>query len=187
MKGRCWTEEEDRLLAESVLRSVKEGGSQLDAFQEVAEKIGRTPGACGFRWNAVIRKQEAEAFRKAKKQRMENQLKRKRSPSFTINDVIRHLKEFEREYLSTRKRLSDLEKKLAKKEEKLKVAEEEHSRLTEEWKAFESFQNEIKDRYTSLLRLFQMARHLEKPEGPVEETEYEESGTKVASKTEAES
>jgi prespore-specific regulator len=190
MKGRCWTEEEDRLLAETVLRSVREGGNQLDAFQEVAEKINRTPGACGFRWNAVVRKREAETFRKAKKERVENQLKRKRKPSITINDVIRQLKEFEAEYLSTRERLSELEKRLAEKEKKLQAAEAEHSRLTEEWNAFESFQNEIKDRYTSLLRLFQTARQLEttgRREILGEETEYKEIGAGVESKTEAES
>ena len=190
MKGRCWTEEEDQLLAETVLLSVREGGNQLDAFQEVAEKIKRTPGACGFRWNAVVRKREADAFQEAKKERVENQLKRKRKPSISINDVIRQLKEFEAEYLSTRTRLSELEKRLAEKEKKLQVAEAEHSRLTEEWDAFESFQNEIKDRYTSLLRLFQTARHMEaadRQESLGEGTENKEIGTGVESKLEAES
>ena len=49
----AWTDENDLLLAETVLRHVREGSTQLNAFEEVGDKLNRTSAACGFRWNAV--------------------------------------------------------------------------------------------------------------------------------------
>ncbi|MGG2973446.1 RsfA family transcriptional regulator [Geobacillus stearothermophilus] len=67
----AWTEEDDLLLAETVLRHVREGSTQLNAFEEVGDKLNRTSAACGFRWNAVVRHQYEEALQLAKKQRKE--------------------------------------------------------------------------------------------------------------------
>ncbi|MBO0991601.1 RsfA family transcriptional regulator [Bacillus sp. SD088] len=65
----AWTEENDLLLAETVLRHVREGSTQLNAFEEVGDKLNRTSAACGFRWNAVVRHQYEKALDLAKKQR----------------------------------------------------------------------------------------------------------------------
>ncbi|WP_152656487.1 RsfA family transcriptional regulator [Oceanobacillus sp. CFH 90083] len=65
----AWTEEEDRLLADTVLNCIQEGRTQLEAFKEVAEKLSRTSAACGFRWNAKIRKQCQEQVQTAKEKR----------------------------------------------------------------------------------------------------------------------
>ncbi len=62
----AWTEEEDLLLAETVLRHVREGSTQLNAFEEVGDKLNRTSAACGFRWNAVVRQQYEESLQMAK-------------------------------------------------------------------------------------------------------------------------
>lgn len=67
----AWTHEEDILLAETVLRYIREGGTQLAAFEEAGDRLNRTAAACGFRWNAVVRKRYAEAIELAKKQRKE--------------------------------------------------------------------------------------------------------------------
>ncbi|AGT33777.1 transcriptional regulator [Geobacillus genomosp. 3] len=69
----AWTEEDDLLLAETVLRHVREGSTQLNAFEEVGDKLNRTSAACGFRWNAVVRHQYEEALQMAKKHRKERQ------------------------------------------------------------------------------------------------------------------
>ncbi|MGB3889984.1 MAG: RsfA family transcriptional regulator, partial [Priestia megaterium] len=45
----AWTHDEDLLLAEIVLRHIREGGTQLAAFEEVGKKLTRTSAACGFR------------------------------------------------------------------------------------------------------------------------------------------
>lgn len=69
----AWTEEDDLLLAETVLRHVREGSTQLNAFEEVGDKLNRTSAACGFRWNAVVRSRYEKALQMAKKHRKERQ------------------------------------------------------------------------------------------------------------------
>ena len=69
----AWSEEDDLLLAETVLRHVREGSTQLHAFEEVGDKLERTSAAVGFRWNAIVRKKYEQALKIAKKQRKERQ------------------------------------------------------------------------------------------------------------------
>ena len=65
----AWSQDEDVLLAEVVLRHIREGGTQLQAFEEVGRKLSRTSAACGFRWNSFVRKQYKSGIELAKKQR----------------------------------------------------------------------------------------------------------------------
>ena len=67
----AWSHEDDLLLAETVLRHVREGSTQLNAFEEVGDKLNRTSAACGFRWNAEVRKKYENAMDLAKRQRKE--------------------------------------------------------------------------------------------------------------------
>lgn len=67
----AWSHEDDLLLAETVLRHIREGSTQLNAFEEVGDKLNRTSAACGFRWNAEVRKKYHQAMELAKKQRKE--------------------------------------------------------------------------------------------------------------------
>ncbi|MDI5788149.1 RsfA family transcriptional regulator [Bacillus licheniformis] len=74
----AWTQDEDILLAEVVLRHIREGGTQLSAFEEVGKALSRTAAACGFRWNSFVRKQYQSGIELAKKQRKE--LRKNRHP-----------------------------------------------------------------------------------------------------------
>lgn len=65
----AWSHEDDLLLAETVLRHIREGSTQLNAFDEVGDALNRTSAACGFRWNAVVRDKYDEAIKLAKKHR----------------------------------------------------------------------------------------------------------------------
>lgn len=65
----AWVEENDILLAETVLRHVREGSTQLSAFEEVGDALNRTAAACGFRWNAVVRRDYEKELAEAKKER----------------------------------------------------------------------------------------------------------------------
>jgi len=67
----AWSHEEDVLLAETVLQYIREGKTQLAAFEVVGRQLHRTAAACGFRWNAEVRKRHLEAIEQAKKQRKE--------------------------------------------------------------------------------------------------------------------
>jgi prespore-specific regulator len=71
VRSDAWTHEDDLLLAETVLRYIREGGTQLQAFEEVGDKLNRTSAACGFRWNAEVRRQYEQAISISKKQRKE--------------------------------------------------------------------------------------------------------------------
>ncbi|GIQ64120.1 hypothetical protein PACILC2_26880 [Paenibacillus cisolokensis] len=65
----AWSPDDDLILAEVTLRHIREGSTQLAAFEEVGERIGRTSAACGFRWNSCVRKRYEEAIQLAKQQR----------------------------------------------------------------------------------------------------------------------
>lgn len=67
----AWTHEDDLLLAETVLRHIREGSTQLNAFDEVGDQLNRTSAACGFRWNAEVRNKYHSAIELAKRQRKE--------------------------------------------------------------------------------------------------------------------
>ncbi|RDW19343.1 RsfA family transcriptional regulator [Oceanobacillus arenosus] len=67
----AWSHEDDLLLAETVLRHIREGSTQLNAFEEVGDKLNRTSAACGFRWNAEVRMKYDSAIDLAKRQRKE--------------------------------------------------------------------------------------------------------------------
>mgnify|MGYP003409821217 FL=1 len=73
-----WTVEDDEKLAEIVIQTVKEGKTQLEAFQRASEVLGRTKQACGFRWNKTLRQQYGQVLlsvKKRPKQMMQSHLK----------------------------------------------------------------------------------------------------------------
>lgn len=87
-----WSQADDITLAETILKHVRSGSTQLKAFDEVAEKLGRTPNACGFRWNSVVRKQYETQLKEAKQQRKEPKDKdNKQSKVSVINDPFANL------------------------------------------------------------------------------------------------
>lgn len=101
----AWTDEEDLLLTEVVLRHIKEGGTQLSAFKEVGRHLSRTPAACGFRWNSYVRKQHKAEIEEAKRLRKEAVVREEPiktetqkehvSHSFTLSDVIAFLQQLQ--------------------------------------------------------------------------------------------
>ena len=106
----AWTPEDDVTLAELVLRHIREGSTQLVAFDEAAALLGRTSAACGYRWNGVVRRHYEDAIRDAKQVRYAKlPAKRKQmlahvvlrptaDHEFTLDLLIRGLRDFERRY-----------------------------------------------------------------------------------------
>jgi prespore-specific regulator len=82
----AWTKDEDAILAEVTLRHIREGSTQLVAFEEVGEKLTRTPAACGFRWNSLIRKQYEKAIAEAKKVRKERNKRKGKQQASDLQD-----------------------------------------------------------------------------------------------------
>lgn len=139
----AWSEENDLLLAETVLRHVREGSTQLNAFEEVGDLLNRTSAACGFRWNAVVRTQYEKALSLAKKQRKQRSrtiekgvLYTPAAPSgLTMADVIGYLQgldaidslKAENERLRTEN--EQLQQRLDKIEQSSEVMQEDYETL----------------------------------------------------------
>lgn len=76
----AWRPDEDQLLASIVIANIREGSSQLRAFQEAGARLRRTAGACGFRWNSTVRKQYSAEIAEAKVQRKQLTQSRRTAP-----------------------------------------------------------------------------------------------------------
>lgn len=71
MRQDAWTTEDDSALAEVVIKHIRDGSTQLAGFNEASRRLGRTAAACGFRWNACVRKQFRKQIELAKEDRKE--------------------------------------------------------------------------------------------------------------------
>ncbi|MBS4193880.1 RsfA family transcriptional regulator [Lederbergia citri] len=170
----AWTSDEDLVLAELVLAYIREGNTQLQAFEEAGRRLKRTAAACGFRWNSNIRKKYKEGIELAKKQRNTNKKEknveakeyvyqnsdnRKISmdyDSIVLSDAIQFFQKLENELASTEryKQENEILKNevavyKADKEEALKALEE----MTKEF-------IQLKDEYRSLIVLLDKARKM---------------------------
>ncbi|OBG93870.1 hypothetical protein A9X05_09220 [Mycobacterium sp. E3298] len=81
----AWTEQDDSNLASTVLSHIKSGSTQLAAFEEASQIIGRTVSACGFRWNSELRKRYDDSLKEAKESR--KQLSKEDRPQRTRRSV----------------------------------------------------------------------------------------------------
>lgn len=134
----AWTKDEDILLAEIVLRHIRSGKTQLEAFKKAGEALSRTPAACGFRWNASLRKHHTEAINLAKNSRKQSLFDK----ATTINMDERHTIESAISMLERVKNhvgklqessLEEQQQLIFKLQEKNKRLEEEIKRYREAW------------------------------------------------------
>ena len=97
----AWTQEEDQLLGEIVLQYIEEGKTQLQAFSEAGEQLSRTPAACGFRWNATLRKQYEKDIQQAKKNRRTRAFVKSNQVTASpgIQEIMKGIEDLQRFYL----------------------------------------------------------------------------------------
>jgi prespore-specific regulator len=172
----AWSQDEDLLLAEVVLRHIREGGTQLQAFEEVGKQLSRTSAACGFRWNSFVRKQYKTGIELAKKQRKELKKQNQNTDaeykedfsvvekvtfssqdnSISLEAVIQFLEGLHKKAETS----SSKETALEKSNEKIQVLEKktyslvaENERLTKNLKA-------IEEDYRSLIEIMERARKM---------------------------
>lgn len=179
----AWTEDDDLVLAEVTLRHIREGGTQLAAFEEVGQRLGRTAAACGFRWNSCVRKRYDAAISIAKSQRQ--QLKKmgrvaptqgtaevevvalppKRQVSVT-QEVSKQADDEEQQIESVirmlvnqkelSRRLRQLEQELEGKELEIKELTEAHAKARRELEQVRG----VNDDYRALVQIMDRARKL---------------------------
>lgn len=172
----AWNQDEDLMLAETVLRHIREGGTQLAAFEEVAEKLSRTSAACGFRWNSAIRKKYVSAIQLAKKTRKD--LKRtqlqttiiepsEQESSLTSIASLRELSSAEQlkwmddmiSFLTWQKDKITSDQSATEKTSKLHL---ENDRLTAELAKLRDAYQEVREDYQVMIHAMQRASHREK-------------------------
>src|SRR5690625_3595651 len=186
----AWSPDDDLILAEVTLRHIREGGTQLNAFEEVGERIGRTAAACGFRWNSSVRKKYEAAIQIAKNQRKKrHQLKKKgftslpdsmESESFdgefeakpeisekageaeqlSIDTIIRFLRSLKAERNEMTTRLKQLEKEVREKDQSLQQLANENERLNREMNHVQGDYHTVTDDYNTLIKIMDRARKL---------------------------
>ncbi|MED3634490.1 RsfA family transcriptional regulator [Bacillus thuringiensis] len=133
-----WTNDNDLLLASTVLQNIRNGGTQLAAFKEVAKLLNRTPAACGFRWNSYVRKQYQEEIQQAKQNRkvgnnisLSEQKKETNSLSMTLDDIILFLQNYKKtnEFTKLQNQIENLEAENQSILQRVTMYEEEYRML----------------------------------------------------------
>ncbi|WP_274651869.1 RsfA family transcriptional regulator [Paenibacillus humicola] len=182
----AWSPDDDLILAEVTLRHIREGSTQLAAFEEVGERIGRTSAACGFRWNSCVRKQYEEAIQIAKQQRQKRNYMKKQSyaaphvssvgtaegeeraykndavteESLSIDTVIRFLRQWKGTYQELHRQIKALERELRDKEEELYSLREHNEKLMSEVDNVQTDYRAVNDDYKTLIQIMDRARRL---------------------------
>ncbi len=182
----AWTSEDDLLLAETVLRHIREGSTQLKAFDEVGDKLDRTSAACGFRWNAEVRQNYEEAVQIAKRQRKEmkralanqpqsvvaaqpsrtpqliidaefsEELLPAKQTSLSMDDVIAYLQSYQQQTADTTK-LEAENQLLRRQNEELK---QQNEALEKRLQKLMQQQDAVQEDYQTLVRIMDRARKL---------------------------
>ncbi|MBM7701758.1 RsfA family transcriptional regulator [Metabacillus iocasae] len=167
----AWTQDEDLLLAEIVLRHIREGGTQLAAFEEVGQKLSRTSAACGFRWNSYVRKKYKTGIELAKKQRkalkstilMKEQHEQKEMVRYdksekdlSIAEVIRFLERIEKGQQDSVQLVQENEGL----QRKLEHLQEQVMQLEKEKRMLQNNLLIVEDDYKSLIEIMERARKM---------------------------
>lgn len=181
----AWSEEDDLILAEVTLRHIREGGTQLAAFEEVGERIGRTAAACGFRWNSFVRKKYESAIQIAKAQRQKRSQGKKHGTgaataavamldlqdagygrdslseeSLSIDAVVRFLRQWKTTYSDMSRQIRSLEKELAEVKEEAESLRKLNDKLSSEVNEVSSDYRVVNDDYKALIQIMDRARKL---------------------------
>ncbi|HHY67544.1 MAG TPA: RsfA family transcriptional regulator, partial [Alicyclobacillus sp.] len=135
----AWAPEDDKKLADIVLRHIREGSTQLSAFVEAASQLGRTPAACGYRWNGIIRKNYEEAIQEAKRVKKERLAqtrgrrgrRRQVGHQWNIDAVIQSLRAWEEVFQKMERENAELRRTVTHLEDKVRSLEEENRQLRE--------------------------------------------------------
>lgn len=183
----AWSEEDDLILAEVTLRHIREGSTQLSAFEEVGEKIGRTAAACGFRWNSFVRKKYEAAIQIAKAQRQKRNQQRKHTAAFatvagtamggplaeggsvrsdgiveelSIDAVIRFLRQWKGSYQEMVRHVRQLEKEVNEKQDELERMRTINDELSRQVSDVSTDYRVVNDDYKALIQIMDRARKL---------------------------
>ncbi|WP_245628885.1 RsfA family transcriptional regulator [Alicyclobacillus shizuokensis] len=170
MRQDAWTQEDDAILAEIVLRHIRDGSTQLAGFNEASRRLGRTAAACGFRWNAVVRKQYRPSIEGAKEERKERKSQQIQAqleggdydhPTATLMSwaqVLRFLRQEKNTAQQWASRWRAAERQAAEWKSKFEGLAREHEKLSEQYQRLSRDYDVIVEDYRSLVQIVERAR-----------------------------
>lgn len=164
----AWEQKEDNLLAETVIAYIKNGGTQLQAFEEVGFMLGRTGAACGFRWNKILRKQYTQQISLAKQIRREGKNKRnilkqvsqdnQNGKEIFNEDSINYVIEVLRDFSKLIYKKNEIEERYIQLEKEFVHLKKDHERIHQELNDAKQGLNE----YDTLLRILRQTHEDQK-------------------------
>jgi len=182
----AWSPDDDLILAEVTLRHIRDGSTQLAAFEEVGERIGRTSAACGFRWNSCVRKRYEEAIQLAKQHRQKRSYVKRQTASvpqlsavqqaeaedrelrtdyigdepISVDAVIRFLRQWRNQHQELSRQVKSLEKELKEKDEEIFELRVKNEKLSLEVNNVQTDYRTVNDDYKTLIQIMDRARRL---------------------------
>lgn len=173
----AWTAEDDERLAELVLQHIRTGSTQLRAFEEAANLLGRTNAACGYRWNGVVRKHYRDEIDAAKQDRKASHrpapklVEEVEEPSVTtmtssdsMRDVVNFLEQYDEQYQNLRQQLEQSESEKHYLKNRVHELEEQLGTLAPPQNASLTPEQLAEDSRT-LFAIMERARKLLEPDG----------------------
>ncbi|SDW61840.1 prespore-specific regulator [Alicyclobacillus hesperidum] len=170
MRQDAWTTEDDEILAEIVLKHIKQGSTQLAGFNEASRRLGRTAAACGFRWNACVRKQQRQIIEMAKEERKKSKSERVQAqmeggdvdhPTATLMtwaQVLRFLRQEKNTAQEWASRWRSAERQANEWKSRYRELQEEHRRLRDELTRMRSNYETVVQDYKALVEIMERAR-----------------------------
>jgi|GEM_PF-1081204 len=170
MRQDAWTTEDDQVLAEIVLRHIRDGSTQLAGFNEASRRLGRTAAACGFRWNACVRRQYRNSIETAKEQRKERKSQQIQAqleggdyehPTSTLMSwaqVLRFLRQEKNTAQLWASRWRQAEREASHLREKTHRLEQDYTAICAEHESLRKEYETVLADYTSLVDIVERAR-----------------------------
>jgi prespore-specific regulator len=175
----AWTQQDDDKLSSIVLNHIRTGSTQLRAFEEAANELGRTAAACGYRWNGVLRKDlraEIEAAKRERKAAQQagvssTQSRRNAANSATVTssdsmkDVIGFLQTYDAQYQRLRKQLDELEQDNARLRERIRELESQPAHTARSESLADITPEQLEEDSKALFAIMERARKLLEVDG----------------------
>ncbi|WAH35544.1 RsfA family transcriptional regulator [Alicyclobacillus dauci] len=170
MRQDAWTTEDDEILAEIVLKHIKQGSTQLAGFNEASRRLGRTAAACGFRWNACVRKQQRQIIEIAKEERKRSKSERVQAqmeggdvdhPTATLMSwaqVLRFLRQEKNTAQEWASRWRNAERQCNEWKNRFRELQEEHKQIRDDYYRLKSDYETVAQDYKVLVQIMERAR-----------------------------
>lgn len=170
MRQDAWTTEDDSVLAEVVLKHIRDGSTQLAGFNEASRRLGRTAAACGFRWNACVRKQfrgHIEIAKEDRKQRKSAKIQAQLEggdydhPTATLMSwaqVLRFLRQEKNTAQQWASRWRSAQRDGADWKERFQRLDGDHRALSDEYSRLKRDYDVIVEDYRALVQIVDRAR-----------------------------